>query len=112
MKEFVGPKKKTWEYLLDDDSKHKKAKGTKQSIIKRELMFKNYKDCQSNDKKTILKSQHRFKSNCHNVFTEQIKKIALSTNDDKRLRTFDKITTYPYGTNVFKVCKSEMISKI
>ena len=110
-KNLLDLREKTWEYLLDDDSKHKKAKGTKQSIIKRELMFKNYKDCQSNDK-TILKSQHRFKSNCHNVFTEQIKKIALSTNDDKRLRTFDKITTYPYGTNVFKVCKSEMISKI
>ena len=39
--------------------------------------------------------------------TEQINKIALSSNDDKRLQTFDKITTYPYGTNTFKVCESE-----
>ena len=40
---------------------------------------------------------------------EEINKIALSSNDDKRLQTFDKITTYPYGTNAFKVCESEML---
>ena len=73
-------------------------------------MFKNYKDCQFNNE-NILKSQQRFKSDYHNVYTEQINKIALSSNDDKRLQTFDKITTYPYGTNAFKACKSEMLSK-
>ena len=41
--------------------------------------------------------------------TEEVNKIALSSNDDKRLQTFDKITTYPYGTNAFKVCESEMM---
>ena len=69
-------------------------------------MVKNYKDCLFNDK-TILKSQQRFKSDHHDVYTEQINKIALSSNDDKRLQTFDKFTTYPYGTNAFKVCESE-----
>ena len=72
-------------------------------------MFKNYKDCQFNNE-NILKSQQRFKSDYHNVYTEQINKIALSSNDDKRLQTFDKITTYPYGTKAFKVCESEMIA--
>ena len=74
-------------------------------------MFKNYEDCNFNNK-TILKSQQRFKSDYHNVYSEQINKIALSSNDDKRLQTFDKITTYPYGTNAFKVCESKMLSKI
>ena len=64
-------------------------------------MFKNYKDCQFNNE-NILKSQQRFKSDYHNVYTEQINKIALSSNDDKRLQTFDKITTYPCGINAFK----------
>ena len=95
---------------MDDDTEHKKAKGTKKGVIKRELMFKNYTDCLLNNK-TILKSQQIFKSDCHNVYSEQINKIALSSNDDKRLQTFDKITTYPYGTNAFKVCERE-ISKI
>ena len=69
-------------------------------------MFKNYKDCNFNNK-TILKWQQRFKSDYHSVYTEQINKIVLSSNDDKRLQTFDKIATYPCGTNAFKLCKSE-----
>ena len=94
MKEFVALSAKTYSYLMDDYSEHKKAKVTKKCVIKRRLMFENYTDCLFNDK-TILKSQQRFKSDCHNVYTEQINKIALSSNDDKRLQTFDKITTYP-----------------
>ena len=108
--EFVGLRTKTWSYLMDNGSEHKKAKGTKKCVIKRGLRFENYKDCNFNNK-TILKSQQRFKSDYHNVYTEQINKIALNSNDDKRLRTFDKVTTYPYGTNAFKVCKSEMLRK-
>ena len=74
-------------------------------------MYKNYIDCLFNDK-TILKSQQRFKSDHHDVYTEEINMIALTSNDDKRFQTFDKITTYPYGTNAFKACESEMLSKI
>ena len=70
-------------------------------------MFENYKDCLFNHEVT-LKSQRRFKSNHHKVYTEEVNKIALSGNDDKRLQTFDGIETYPYGTNAFKVCESEM----
>ena len=71
-------------------------------------MVKNYEDCLLNNK-VMLKSQQRFKSDYHKVYTEEINEIALSRNDDKRLQTFDKITTYPYGTNAFKVCESEMM---
>ena len=56
-------------------------------------MFENYKDCLLNNK-TIYKSQEIFKSYYHNVHTEEVNKIALSRNDDKRLQTFDSITTY------------------
>ena len=59
--------------------------------------------------KIILQSQQIFKSDCHNVYTEHINKIALIRNDDKRLQTFDTITTHPYGTNAFKVCGSKMM---
>ena len=73
-------------------------------------MFKNYTDCMFNDK-IILQSQEILKSGCHNVYNEEINKIAQINNDDKRLQTFDKITTYPHGTNTFKVSESEMLSK-
>ena len=82
---------------MEDSSEHKKARGTKKCIIKRELMFENYKDYFFNDK-IILKAQQRFKSDHHGVCTEEFNKIALSSNDDKRIRAFDRVTTYPYGT--------------
>ena len=71
-------------------------------------MFENYTDCLFNDK-IILKSQQRFKSDHHKVYTEEVNKITLSSDDDKRLQTFDKIETYPYGTPAVKVCESEMM---
>ena len=73
-------------------------------------MFKNHTDCVLNDE-IILKSQQRFKSDYHKVHTEQINNIALISNDDTRLQTLDKIATFPYGTNAFTVCESEMLSK-
>ena len=57
----------------------------------------------------ILRSQQRFKSNYHDLYTEEVNKIALSSNDDKRLQRFDRLTTYLYGANAFKVCKYEMM---
>ena len=72
-------------------------------------MFQNLKDCLFNNK-NVYKSQQRFKSYNHDVYTEEVNKIVLSANDDKRLQTFDRITTYPYGANAFKVCESEMMA--
>ena len=46
------------------------------------------------------------------MYTEEINKIALSSSDNKRLQTFDRVTTYPCGTNAFKVFENEMLSKI
>ena len=43
------------------------------------------------------------------MYTEEVNKIALSSNDDKRLQTFEIITTYPYGINALKLCESEML---
>ena len=105
MKLFVG---KTWVYLMDDNSENKKAKGTKTCVIKRGLMVKNYEDCLFNGK-IILKLQQRFKTDHHVMYTKNVNKVALSSNDDKRLQTFDKITTYSHRKNALKVCKSEMM---
>ena len=84
-------------------TKIKKSKGTKQK-----LMFQNFKDCSLNNK-IVYRAQQRFKSYNRDVYIEEVNKIALSSNDGKRLQTFDGITTYPYGTNDFKVCESEML---
>ena len=104
--EFCALRAKAYAYLMEDGSEYKKAKGTKKCIIKRELMFENYKDSLFNDK-IILKSQQRFRSDHHRVYTEEVNKIAVSSNDDKRLQTFDKVTTYLYGTPAVKVSENE-----
>ena len=108
--ECVVHRPKTYSYSTDDDKNVQKAKGTKKYVIKSILKFSDYKNCLFKNE-IILKSQQRFKSEAHCVYTEEINKIAISSNDDKRLQTFDRITTYPYGTNAFKVCESEMLSK-
>ena len=100
MKEFVALRPKTYYYLMDDDSEYKKAKGRKKCVIKRILKFNDYKDCLLNNK-TILISQQRCKSETHCVYTKEINEIALSSNDDKRLKIFDKITIYSYGASAF-----------
>ena len=46
------------------------------------------------------------------MYKKKINKRGLCSNDDKRLQTFDRVTTYPYGMNAFKVCESEMLVKI
>ena len=94
--EFITLRPKAFTYLTGDGKEDKKAKGTKKCVIKRMIKFDDYKRCLLNGE-VILKSQQRFKSKGHNVYTENINKIALSNNDDKRLIASGKITSYPYG---------------
>ena len=77
---------------------HKKMCHKKENLnfkIIRTVQKKYFK----NIKIIILKTKQRFKSERHNVFTEEIDKIALSSNDAKRMQSIDSIETYSYGTN-------------
>ena len=94
--EFVALRPKTYSYLTDDCKENKKAKRTKKCLIKRMIKFDDYKNCLLNGE-VILKSQRRFISKGHDVYIENINKIALSSNDDKRIVSSDKITSHPYG---------------
>ena len=81
--EFIALRPKTYSYLTDNDKIDKKAKGTKKCVIKKMIKFDDYKKCLLNDK-VILKSQQRFISNKHNVYSEDVNKIALNNDDDKK----------------------------
>ena len=115
MIEFGELRAKTYRYLRDDGSEDKKAKGTKECVIKRKLKFEIYENCLGatqpenetnhlekkkinvdnlktdlkefikNDK-LIFKTQERFKSERDSLFTEEINKIALSLNDNKKMQ--------------------------
>ena len=110
MTEFCALRTKAYAYKLDDDTEKKKTKGTKKCILKREIVFENYVDSLFKNE-VLLRSQQRFRSDHHKMYTEEVNKIALSSNDDKRIQTFDEVTTYPYGTNAFMVCENEMLLK-
>ena len=85
-------------YDDDDYEKNKKAKGTKECVIRRRFMFENFKDCLFKGE-IIRKSQQRLKSGHHKVYTEEGNKIALSNNDDKRLQIDEMLK----GENVYKM---------
>ena len=134
MKEFVGLRAKTYSYLKDNNDEDKKANDTKNCVIKREFKFQDYKNCLEAAKienkinhleknkidvdspkefiknnKLLLRTQQIFKSERHNVFTEEINKVALSLIDDKRMKSIDSIETYAYEMNKDLVCKKEEI---
>ena len=94
---------------MDDGSEHKKAKGTRKCVIKCRLMFENYKNCLFNEK-AIFKKQQRFKRYYHDMYAEEINRVALSSNHYKRVQTFNRVTTFPHRTSDFKMCEDEMLN--
>ena len=46
------------------------------------------------------------------MYTEEINKTSLSSNDNKILQAYDRITSYPYGTSAGEVCETELLSKV
>ena len=51
--------------------------------MKTMLRHQDYRNCVLNNE-IMLKPQQRFKSEAHNVYTEEVNKISLCSNDDKR----------------------------
>ena len=95
--EFTALRPKTYSYLTDNDKIDKKAKETKKCVINKMIKFNDYKKCLLNGE-IILKSQQRFISNKHDVYTEDVNKIALSNDDDdKKIVSPDKLSIYLYG---------------
>ena len=92
-----------YEDIADDVEKR-----NKEVCSKKKIKFNDYKNCLLNNE-IIPKSQQNFKSEAYNVHTEEINKIAFSCNDDKRLQTFDRVTSCPYGSSLGKVCKKEIL---
>ena len=86
MIEVVAIRPKPYAYLTDDGTEHKKTKGTKKYVIKWEIMSENYTDCLLNNK-NVYRSQQRFKSYNHDVYTEEVNKIALMMIKDSKHMT-------------------------
>ena len=111
MIEFVSLASKVYSHKQDNDKETKVVKGVKKCVKKKILNFNDYINALLLNKKIMIKQQS-FKSFYHDMYTIETNKIALRNSDNKRLTTFDGITTYPYGTNAFKVCEEELFVKL
>ena len=115
MKECVAISPKVYasqQYVIDRTIKEdKKARGTKKkNVTKKTLSFDRYLDCLFNNE-VVKCIQHRIKSTPMSVDTVEINKVALKNYDNERLRSFNGITTFPYGANAFKVCFEKLEMK-
>ena len=99
--EIVGLRAKLYSYKMLGGSEEKKCKGVTKNVTKRSIQFDNYRECLFS-----RKEQHRkmnvIRSHCHEIYTEEINKIALSSDDDKRDIMADGIHTLAYGHTNFK----------
>ena len=111
MSEFfaISPNVCAYKQVLVDKtlSEDKKARGTSKAVTKKTLSFDHYKKCLLNNE-TVKSIRYRIESTLSSVDTVQINKIALKNSDNERLRSFDDITAFLYGTSGFKVCAAEL----
>ena len=96
IEEFVGLKSKLYSYKMYEGLEEKKCKGVKKSVIAQRIKFDDYKKCLFGGGKQYRR-MYNIRSDKHEVFTEELNKIALSADDDKRIIQSDKIHTLAYG---------------
>ncbi len=94
--EFVGPKPKSYSYETTSGKVEKKCKGVKQYVVKNHIAIDDYRECLFS-KLPQFRTMNTIRSRQHNVGSEQIKKTALSADDDKQIILEDGINTLPYG---------------
>ena len=93
--EFVGLRAKNYAYLCEGEE-YKKCKGIKMNVTKKDISFKDYKDCLFEDVR-IRRKMNVLRSHGHDVYSEEINKIALAANDDKRVVLKDGVHTLAHG---------------
>ena len=92
---FVGLRAKNYSFLLGN-KEQKKCKGIKKSVTKKNISFKDYENCLFTNVEQLRK-MNIFRSRLHDVYSEEVNKIALSANDDKRVILKDGIHTMAHG---------------
>ena len=93
--ELVGLRAKFYSSKMLDGSEDKKCKGVTKNVTKRSIQFDNYRECLFSRKEQYRK-MNVIRSHCHEIYTEEINRIALSSDDDKRVIMTDGIHTLAY----------------
>ena len=96
IKEFVGLRSKLYSFVMDDGGEIKKCKGIKKQVVERSIRHEHYKTCLTTGKE-LLRKQNILRSYEHEVYTEEVNKVALSALDDKRYILSDGMDTLALG---------------
>ena len=96
IKEFVGLRAKLYSYIMDEGEENKKCKGIKKQVVKNSITHEDYKTCLETGKEQLRK-QNIIRSYEHEVYTEEVNKVALSAEDDKRYILEDGKHTLAWG---------------
>ena len=81
--EFVGLRAKLYSYKMFEGEESKKCKGVKQLVVKNSITHEDYKNCLFTGKE-LLRKINVIRSHKHDIYTEEVNKVALSSSDDKR----------------------------
>ena len=81
--EFIGLRAKLYSYKMFEGSENKRCRGIKKKVIKNNITYEDYKNCLFTGKEQLRKV-NVIRSYNHEIYTEEVNKIALSPNDDKR----------------------------
>ena len=95
IEEFVGLRSKLYSYKLHE-KEHKRCKGVKNNVVAKSITHEDYKNC-LRTKEEQLRTMNVIRSHLHDIYTEQINKVALSADDDKRIILEDGVSTLAYG---------------
>ena len=101
IKEFVGLRAKLYSFIMEDGKENKRCKGVKKQVVESSITHEDYKTCLRTGKEQLRK-QNILRSYEHEVFTEEVNKIALSSIDDKRYILSDGIHTLAWGHHKIK----------
>ena len=96
IKEFVGLRAKLYSFKMDEGGENKKCKGVKKQVVESSITHEDYKTCLITGKEQLRK-QNILRSYDHEVYTEEVHKIALSAQDDKRYILSDGVHTLAWG---------------
>ena len=96
IEEFVGLRAKLYSYKMCEGEETKKCKGIKKSVVKKSIAHEDYKTCFFTGKEQMRK-MNVIRSYNHEVYTEEVNKIALCSDDNKRYILENQINTLAWG---------------
>ena len=96
IEEFVGLRAKLYSYKMFEGKENKKCKGVKRCVVEKNISHDDYRNTLFN-RTDLHRTMNVIRSCKHDIYTEEVNKIALSSDDDKRVIQEDGVHTLAYG---------------